>query len=93
MFFISSKKLFSFLRYSNFCIFVFPSFFHASHCFRGSFKKNLEVYDIIKCLNKNLTHFVCYLGKEIRCDIQTLPIDRVFNTKHFYGKIMQKSVH
>ena len=27
MFFISSKKPFSFLRYSNFCIIVFPSFF------------------------------------------------------------------
>ena len=27
MFFISSKKFFSFLRYSNFCISVFPSFF------------------------------------------------------------------
>ena len=27
VFFISSKKLFSFLRYLNFCIFVFPSFF------------------------------------------------------------------
>ena len=27
MFFISSKKLFSFSRYSNFCIFVSPSFF------------------------------------------------------------------
>ena len=27
MFFISSNKLFSFLRYSNFCVFVFPSFF------------------------------------------------------------------
>ena len=26
MFFISSKKLFSLLRYLNFCIFVFPSF-------------------------------------------------------------------
>ena len=40
MFFISSKKLFSFLRYSNFCIFVFPSF-SVSHCFRGWSKKNL----------------------------------------------------
>ena len=29
MFFISSKMLFSFRRYSNFCISVFPSF---SHC-------------------------------------------------------------
>ena len=27
MFFISSKNLFSFLRYLNFCIFIFPSFF------------------------------------------------------------------
>ena len=27
MFFISSKKLFLFSRYLNFCIFVFPSFF------------------------------------------------------------------
>ena len=26
MFFISSKKLFSFSRYSNFCIFIFPYF-------------------------------------------------------------------
>ena len=27
MFFVSSKKLFSFSRYSSFCFFVFPSFF------------------------------------------------------------------
>ena len=26
MFFISSKKLFSFSRYSDFCIFIFPAF-------------------------------------------------------------------
>ena len=32
IFFISSKKLFSFSRYSNFCIFVFLSFFPVSHC-------------------------------------------------------------
>ena len=42
MYFISSKKLLPFLRYSNFCIFVFPSFFHFSHCFRGWFQKNLK---------------------------------------------------
>ena len=30
MLFISSKKLFSFLRYSNFCIFILPSFFPLS---------------------------------------------------------------
>ena len=48
--FMSSKKLFSFLRYSSFSIFE----------------------------------------KEIRCDIETSPIDRVLNKEHFYGKIMQK---
>ena len=67
-------------------------FFHIQNkCFRGWFKKNPKVYGIINCLNKNLiTHFVWYLKKEIRCDIETLSIDRVLNTEHFYGKIMQK---
>ena len=91
MFFILSEKLYSFSRYSNFCIFIFPSFFPVSHCFRGWFKKNLKVCDIISCLNKNLiTHYVWYLEKEIRCDIETLSIDRELNKEHFYGKIMQK---
>ena len=93
MFFISSKKLFSFSRYSNFCIFLFLYFFSVSHCFRGWFKKILKVYDAINCLNKNLiTHFVWYLGKEIRCDIETLSICRVLNTEHFYGEIMQQKL-
>ena len=91
MFFISPKKLFLFSSYSNFCTFVFPSFFPVSHCFRGWFKKNLKVYDVINCLNKNLiTHFVWYLEKEKRYDIETLSIDRVLNKKHFYCKVMQK---
>ena len=85
MFFISSKNLFSFLGYLNFCIFVFPSFFPVSHCFRSWSKKNLKIYDDINCLNKNLiTHFVWYLAKEIRCDIQTLSTDRELNKEHFY---------
>ena len=89
MFFISSKKLFSFSGY--FCISVFFSFFPVSHCFRGWFKRILKVYGVIICLNENLiTRFVWYLEKEIRCDIDTLSIDRVLNTEHFYGKIMQK---
>ena len=91
MFSISSKKLFLFFRYLNFCIFLFPSFFPVSHCFRGWSKKNLKIYDVINCLSKNLiTHFVWYLEKEIRCDIETLSIDRELNKEHFYGKIMQK---
>ena len=91
MLFISSEKLFSFSRYSIFCIFVFPSFFPVSHCFRGWFKKNLKVIDVITRQNKDLiTHFVWYLEKEIRRNIETLCIDRVLNTEHFYRKIMQE---
>ena len=75
-------------------IFVFassPLFFTVNYCFRDWSKKNLKVYGVINCLNKNLiTHFVWYLEKEIRCDIETFSIDRVLNQEHFYGKIMQK---
>ena len=90
MLFISSKKLFSFSRYSNFCIFAFPFFFPVSHFFRGWFKQSLKVYDVIECLNKNWITHVWYLEKEMRCHIETLSIDRVLNTEHSYGKIMQK---
>ena len=90
-FFISSKKLFF---SQDIQIFVFlPShlFFHVSHCFRSWSKKILKVYDVINCLNKKLiTHFVWYLDKEIRRDIETLSIERVVNKEHFDGKIMQK---
>ena len=59
-----------------------------SHCFRSWFKKNLKVYEVINCLNKNLiTYYIWYLEKEIRCDIETLSIDRVLHTEHFYGKL------
>ena len=75
-------------------IFVFsssPLFFPVSHCLRGWSKKNLKIYDVINCLNKNLiTRFVWYLEKEIRCDNETLSIDRELNKKHFYGKIKLK---
>ena len=91
MFFISSK--------SSFCtqdiqIFVFPSsplFFPVSHFLRGRSKKNLKIYDVINCLNKNLiTRFVWYLEKDIRCHIETLSNDRELNKEHFNRKIMQK---
>ena len=43
-------------------IFVFPFctlFLPVSHCFRGSSKINLEIYDIINCLRKNvITYFL-----------------------------------
>ena len=87
MFLISSKK---FLRYSNFYIFIFPSYLSCQHWFRGWSKKNLKVYHVINCLKKNsIDFFVWYLEKDVRCDIETLSIDRVLNKKHSYGKIMQ----
>ena len=90
-FFISSKKLFLFLRYSIFCIFAFRLFLPVSHCFRSWSKKNVKVYDVNNCLNKNLiSYFVSYLEKEIKCDIETLSIDRVLNKEHFYGKSCKK---
>ena len=68
-----------------------PFFLPVSHCFSGCLKINLQVYDIINCLNKNLiTHFVWYLEREERYDIEILSIDRVLNKEHFYGKVMQK---
>ena len=89
--FISSKKLFSFSRYSNYWIFIFPSFLPISHCCRVWFKKNLRVDDAVNCQFKNsITHFVRYLEKEISCDIEPLPIDRALNTEYFYGKTMHK---
>ena len=94
MLFISSKKLFLFSRYSNFCISDFPSLFLLGHCFRGWSKINLKAYDIINCLNKNLIiHFVWYLEKEKRYDTEPLATvlnNTVLNKKHFYGKIMEK---
>ena len=92
MLFISSKKLFSFSRYSNVCISVLPFFFlPVGHCFRGWSKINLKVHDVINCLNKNsITHFVWYLGKEKRYDTETLSIDGVSDKEHLYRKIMEK---
>ena len=64
----------------------FPYFLPVSHCFRSWFKKNLKVYGVIKCLNKTLITHVWYLEKEIRCVIETLPIDRVLNTTFLWKK-------
>ena len=82
------------LRSWNIQIFPFltsPLFLPVSHCFRGWSKINLKVYGIINCLRKNLiTHFVRYLEKEKRYDVEALFIDRVLNKDYFHRKIMQK---
>ena len=87
------KMFFYFIKKALF-VFVFlsfPLFFLVSHCLRDWSKKNLKIYDVMNCLNKNLiTHFVWYIEKEIRCDIKPLSIDKVLNTEKNYGKIMQK---
>ena len=68
----------------------FPLFLSVSHCLRARSKVNIKLYDVINRLNKNLiTHFVWYLEKEKRYDIETLAIDAVLNKEHFYEKIMQ----
>ena len=91
MFFISSKKLISFSRYSNFVFLSSPLFFPVSHCLEAWSKKNVEIHDVISCLNKNfIRHFVWYLERETRCDIETLSIDRELNKEYFYEKIMHK---
>ena len=95
-------KCFLFDLKSSFCsrniqIFVFsssPLFFPVCHCFRGWSKKNLEAYDIINCLNKNLiTHLVWYVVKEISYDIETLAIDRGLSKEHFLWKNHTENVH
>ena len=58
LYYISSKSSF---RSPDILIFVFLSsflFLPVSHCVRGCLKINHKVYDVINCLNKNLTHFV-----------------------------------
>ena len=75
MLFISSEMLFSFSRYSDFCISVFPYFFPLAVTLIGHYF---------------ITHFVWYLAKEKRFDIETLLIHRVLKKEHFYGKVMQK---
>ena len=92
--YISSKKLFSFSRYSHFCIFVFPPFPHVSHCFSGWLKINLKVYGVINCLNKNLiAYFLWYLEKGKRYDNESLSIGRVLNKEHFFLKSHAENMH
>ena len=93
------KKCFLFHLKSSFHsrdiqFFVFlsvPCFLPVDHCFRGWSKFNLKVHDAINCLNKNsIMHFLWYMEKEKRHDIETLSIDGVSDKEHFYRKIIQK---
>ena len=40
-----------------------------------------------------MTHFVWYLEKEIRCNIETWSIERILNKKQFYGKNHAGNMH
>ena len=83
MFFIWSKSSF---RSWDIQILVYlssPLFSLSAIALEVDSRKILKVYDVINCLNKNLiTHYVWYLENEIRCDFETLSIDRVLNTEH-----------
>ena len=55
---------------------------------------NLEAFDVIKFLNKNLIiHFVWYLEKEKRYHIENLFIDKVWNKEYFLWKNHEENVH
>ena len=74
-----------------FVFLFFPFFLPVGHCFRGWLKINPKVHDAINCLNKNsIKHFVWYLEKEKRYDIETLSIDGVSDKEHFYTKLCRK---
>ena len=84
----SSKKLFSFSRYSNMCISLVRPFFPVGHCFKVWLKINLKVYVVI-----SRRHFVWYLDKEKRYGIEILSFDRLLNKEHFYGQKHEENVY
>ena len=50
---------------------------------------NLQVYNVMNCPNKNLiTHFVSYLEKEKRYDIETLSILWKNNAENVHQKLV-----
>ena len=78
MLFISLKNACCSQDIHFFLFLAFPLFLPVGHCFRVWLKINLKVLDIINCLNKSsITHFIWYLEREKRYDIETLSIDGV----------------
>ena len=88
MLFVSSKKLFSFSRYSNFCISIFPSFFYLPLPYK-MVAEDKPVCDI-NFPNKKLTHFAWYLENGKKYHIKTLLIVRVLNKNRFVEKSFRK---
>ena len=85
------KSSFLFWDIQVFVFLSFPLSFPVSYWLKWRSKRNIKVYDVRNCLNKNLvTHFAWYLEKKKRYDIETLSIHRVLSKGYFYGKIMQK---
>ena len=56
--FISSKKLFSSSRYSNFCIFIFPSFSPCQPLLQSLIQDKSSSLHVINCLNMNLKNIL-----------------------------------
>ena len=72
-------------------VFPSPPLFSRQPLLWRLIQEKLCHHDVINCLNKKLvTHSARYLEKEIRCDFETLFIDRELNKEHFYGEIMLK---
>ena len=90
VFYFIRKALFV-LEIFSFVYFRLPLFFSPSVIALEVDPRKTLKFMSSTALSKNLiTCFVWYLEKEIRCDVETLSIDRELNKKHFYGKIMLK---
>ena len=78
MFFISSKKLFSFSRYSNFCIFVFPSFFSRHPLLSRLIQEKSSSLWRYQLPKEELHNTLCLISWERkRCDIEILSFDSI----------------
>ena len=74
-------------------VFLSSPFFPLENCFRRWSKINLKAYDVINCLNKNLvTHFVWYLKRLNRNDIETLSIERVLKKNYNHTENVHKKL-
>ena len=88
MFFVSSKKLFSFSRYVTVC-FDFLVMYKKRLDQKG--KVNSKMYDYTNQLTKNSnTHIAQYLTKERQQDHEIWSGNRIQKEKYFTSNIMSK---